>query len=293
MTYQCVTCGQKDYLTVSTYKRRWLICRHCGTAVSDKKNSYPFSFLPYDDVKRQKELSAESMYDYFVEEHNFRLSEESADELLDKFIYPNQIDLSGKTILDISGGNGHVAKKLQSLGAHPTLTEINQKTIDYANKAHSFDAFKYDLNVDNIYQVTGRKFDVIFARACIMFCDDIADFAIQVKEALNPNGLLIIENSVKPTLGTLVRVQLDEYSYHVLRQPETIIETFSKLGFKNTFRWEETDSSLYVYDHDLLPHWMFLHYFYEIRGARLLKNERIYDLPARDRRRNTFIFEYA
>jgi len=38
-------------------------------------------------------------------------------------------------------------------------------------------------------------------------------------------------------------------------------------------RMDETDPDMYVYDHILLPHWMALHYFNEIKGARKLRHE--------------------
>ena len=61
-------------------------------------------------------------------------------------------------------------------------------------------------------------------------------------------------------------------------------------GFATDFRHDESVPTLYVYDHDLLPHWMLLHYYYEFRGARILSNARQFAFPARDRRRSTFIF---
>ncbi|RCK26738.1 hypothetical protein TH8_08505 [Thalassospira profundimaris] len=105
-----------------------------------------------------------------------------------------------------------------------------------------------------------------------MFCDGIANFALQLKGILNPGGTLILAHSVEPTLGTLVRGgQLDEFSYSVLRQPGTVQASFENCGFELVSRVDETDPDLYVYDHDLLRHWMVLHYLYEILGASKLR----------------------
>jgi hypothetical protein len=56
---------------------------------------------------------------------------------------------------------------------------------------------------------------------------------------------------------------------------------------------DETDPGMYVYGHILLPHWMELRCFNEIKGARKLRHERLFNLPAHDRRRTIFIFKKA
>ena len=120
-----------------------------------------------------------------------------------------------------------------------------------------------------------------------MFALDLPGFTRRIESCLNPGGLVIINHSVKPTLGVMVRVQLDELSYLVLRRPEVIIEEFAQHGYTVEARMDETDQSLYVYDDDFLPHRMAAHYLYEIRGAWRLMKERLFELPARDRRRST------
>ena len=163
--------------------------------------------------------------------------------------------------------------------------------LDYAKTHHSFESVsKYDLNVDNLVSTVGGHYDIIMARACLMFCDDLERFATEVLEALNPGGMLIVDRSIEPTLGTMVRVQLDEYSYHVLRQPETVQRFFVDAGFRLEFRNDETDQSLYVYDHDLLPHWKWMHYLYEIKALQGMGRDRLFSLPCRDRRWTCFFF---
>ena len=48
----------------------------------------------------------------------------------------------------------------------------------------------------------------------------------------------------------MLRTQLDEHSYFVLRQPESVINAFEKQGFELIHRADKTDPSLYVYDND-------------------------------------------
>jgi len=291
---ECISCGKNDFIRIPTYKRDWYLCRGCGTAIPNERDKFPLRFLPYKDMKKQSALDAQKMYDYFVDPIHIEISEREGNEFIDKYITPNNIDVSGKSILDISGGNGHFVSQIQKLGAEITLTEYNKKTVEYAKKTHSFtNVYEYDLNNDDLFELTGQQFDIVLARACIMFCDDLKNLVSQIKKCLKPGGIVILNHSVEPTLGVLTRVQLDEFSYSALRQPETVVDTFEAQDISIIYRLDETDPSLYVYDHDLLRHWMIVHYLYEIRGARVLAKERLYSFPARDRRRSTFIFKNA
>lgn len=287
---RCQTCSSNDLLRLVTYKRFWHLCRACGTGMPTQRERYPLRFLPYADLKRQEDLSEDKMYDYFTTEIHIELARIEAMEFHERFMQDKQLELRGKSVLDLSGGNGHFIRWYQEEhGARPTLTEINRKTIDYAREAHDFEGvFKYDLNQDRLREITDRTFDVIMARACIMFAADLEDFVAQMWESLEPGGVLIIDRSTEACLGTLVRVQLDEFSYLLLRRPEVVEAACRRQGFDVIARHDETDPGLYVYDHDLLPHWFWLHYYYEIRNARVLRKERIFNFPARDRRRTTF-----
>ena len=149
----------------------------------------------------------------------------------------------------------------------------------------------YDINKDNLFNRTGREFDIVFARACIMFAKDLQDFVWQISNVLKPGGKVMINHSVVPTLGVMLRTQLDEYSYHCLRQPQEIIDTFNSSGFGLTYQHDETDESLYVYDHDLLRHWRYLYMYYETKAVKAMEENRLFRWPARDRRRSTMVFE--
>jgi SAM-dependent methyltransferase len=224
------------------------------------------------------------MYDYFVEPAHIEWSIAEGEELIDRYLRPHGVDVAGKSVLDISGGNGHALKQVARAGASVALTEINQRTIEYARETHGFPVFEYNLNEHDLAAVTGRTFDIVLVRACIMFARDLAGFARQVRLVLNPGGLVIVHRFVKPTLGVMVRVQLDEFSYYVLRQPDVIADTFIRSGFELEHRIDEIDPSLYAYDHDVRKHWLLAHYLYEIRNVMKLRRDRPFDLPARDRR---------
>lgn len=288
--HTCVACNGRDIFSLSTYKRLWYCCRSCGTAVSEQKSLYPLAFLPYADLKKGVTLDEEKMYDYFVEQVHIDWSEREGKEFIEDYLRPAGVDVSGKNLLDISGGNGHFIKAIEDLGARVTLTEINRKAIDYAKQKHGFDVVEYNLNLHDLQSVTKRKFDVIFARACIMFAKDLTKFSDEVRRSLTPGGLVMINHSVIPTLGVMLRTQLDEFSYFVLRQPETIIKEFLRHGFELHHRADETDPSLYVYDNDLVLRWRLLHRFYENRNVAKLSGDRTFPWAARDRRRSTLVF---
>ena len=286
----CPTCNGRDMLVLDTYKRYWHCCRACGSAISEQKAFYPLSMLPFSDLRKRSELDEEKMYDYFVEQIHIDWSECEGQEFIRDYLGPAKVDVAGKSLLDISGGNGHFIKQIEKLGARITLTEINRKTIDYAKQKHGFDVLEYNLNEHDLPTVTGRKFDVVFARACVMFAKDLPKFVSELKRSLVPGGLAMVNRSVSPTLGVMLRTQLDEFSYLILRQPQAIIEAFLKEGFELHYRADETDPTLYVYDNDLLLRWRLVHRFYERRGVRRLAEDRRFAWPARDRRLTTLVF---
>lgn len=286
----CPSCKGDDLFVLETYKRYWHCCRTCGTAVSEQKQGYGLSFLPFADLKKGAGLDEEKMYDYFVEQVHIDWSEREGREFITDYLEPSGIDVAGKDLLDISGGNGHFIKQIERLGARITLTEINRKTIEYARQMHGFDVLEYNLNEHDLPSVINRRFDVVFARACIMFAKDLGKFADEIKRSLVPGGVVMINHSVIPTLGVMLRTQLDEFSYFVLRQPESIIDEFWKHGLELQHRADETDPGLYVYDNDLLLRWRLLHRFYERRNVAKLAHDRLFAWPARDRRRSTLVF---
>jgi SAM-dependent methyltransferase len=258
-----------------------------------QRERYPLSFIPNPVFRKPAGVTESSMYDYFVDKANIELSTRLAGEFAAQHLAPNGIRVDGRHVLDVSGGNGHFLKELLRDGGSGVLTEINEPTIAYAKRQHGFPVFPFDFNRHRIGQVIDDSFDLVLLRAAIMFCRDLRTFARDLSALVRPDGLVIVNHSVLPTLGVLVRVQLDEFSYFALRQPETVIADFQAGGFDLVTRKDETDPTLYVYDDDLKPAWTFLHYLYEIRGARALRNRRKFSFPARDRRRSTLIFRKA
>ncbi len=289
---KCSECQSGDLVKLTTYKRHWLLCRTCGCGTPRQKSYYPLSFLPCSSFKKSASDEA-SMYDYFVAPVHIEYSLGTAHEFIKDYLKPWNIEVSGKKILDVSGGNGHFLNVFKEMGADVTMTEINEPSIDYARTTHGMKVFCFNFNEHRIDQLTDEKYDIIMLRAAIMFCKDLPQHVQDLKKILKPGGQIIVNHSVIPTLGVAVRVQLDEFSYFSLRQADRVVQIFEKEGFKLEQRRDETDPSLYVYDHDLKLSWRIIHYLYEWYGLRALRKDRIFSFPARDRRRSTMMFRAA
>ena len=290
-TQACRECASTNMVRVPTYKRHWYFCRQCGSAHPVQRSFYPFQFLPVEDWGKSN-VNEESMYDYFVKPAHIEYSLGTAKDIDESYVKPWNIPIAGQKILDISGGNGHFINEFKKMGADVTLSEINDPSIDYARKTHGINVFKFNFNDDRINTLTTEKFDVIMSRASIMFCRDLKTHAKDLTKILKPGGLVFINHSVIPTLGVVLRTQVDEFSYFALRDPEQVIKSFKDAGFSLIQRRDETDPSLYVYDHDYRIRWALPHYLFELIGVWVLRKARRFAFPARDRRRSTMLFRY-
>jgi SAM-dependent methyltransferase len=281
----CPTCGAGDPIVIPTYKRIWGLCRQCGTGYPRQRRHYALAGLPVRAFKRQTDLDDESIYDYFTSPEAIAYAKQEAAEFVCEGLEANGIEVAGRRVLDVSGGSGQVAAAIRDLGADVTLTEINRPAIEYARETLGLHAVHYRFEDGPLApRLDRRRYDLILLRACIMFCDDLGAFLTACREVLNRNGLVVIDRSVKPTLGVVLRVQLDEFSYSILRQPETVVSECEAAGLAVEGRVDWVDPDLYVYDHDLLRSWTFLRWVYELRAVRRLRHNRGFDFPARDRR---------
>ena len=88
------------------------------------------------------------------------------------------INLTGKTVLSISEGPGFFAKRLADIAREIVITEINYKAVDAMRKELGIKAYKYDFNKDKLSDIFhNKKFDLIFMRSCMAFCNDLESLA--------------------------------------------------------------------------------------------------------------------
>jgi tRNA A58 N-methylase Trm61 len=157
-----------------------------------------------------------------------------------EMILKHNIEIGGKRILDISGGNGYFAKMLGKYGAKIAMTEYNEKSVEYARNIFQIEAVKFDFNQDCISSLFKGTFDLVLLRAAIMFCLNPRKFLDDLKEIIHKDTLIIVYDSVLPTLGAFLRWQLDDYTYLILYRPETLEKVFEKQGFGLVFREKHT-----------------------------------------------------
>lgn len=272
---------------INTHKHYWVISHETGNAYSIyKKPNFFRRFF------RKKNGGNYNIYDYFTDEAHIEWTLNEAKNVIKNIFKKYDIPIQGKKILDISGGNGLVADALQKLGAKVILTEVNENGLEYAKNKLNIETYKFDFQDDAIDNVINDKFDVVLLRAAVMFCLDISKFLEDLKKNLNPGALVIMQYCVSPTLGTIIRTQLDEYNYLVLLQPETLIDIFQKQGFKVLHREDEVDLSPYVYDHDARLDWTLLRIWYEFKALKIMPFENKFPFRVRERRRSNLIFSY-
>ena len=167
---QCVSCSSENIVRINTYKRHWHFCRECGDASPVEKAKYPWDFLPAPEFKKGAVADEADMYNYFVEKPHIEFSVKDGLYFIESCLDANRIDLKGKRVLDISGGNGHVADELRKRGANVTLTEINLPALAYAKETLGLETRVFNFNTDRIHERVTGPYDIVCLRAVIMFC---------------------------------------------------------------------------------------------------------------------------
>jgi len=279
-------------LELDTFRHRWILCQETGNAYSIKKKPGLIHWLLQVNQRRKQKKSSYSIYDYFTSPDHIQWSLEEAQKVVHDIFTAHNINPSGKRILDISGGNGHVADELRKLGATMVLTEVNDVAIEYARNKLNVETYKFDFQADTLSKVVEGKFDIVLIRAAMMFCVDVERFLTDLEKLLKPGAIVVMQYCVVPTLGVLLRTQDDEYSYLALYQADTLIEFCQKHGIRLVDRQDEIDPEPYVFDHDVSRWLTGLRLWYEVKGLRALPFTSKYLFRARDRRRTNMILEY-
>lgn len=245
MGLSCKICGFEKTTKLNTQKHYWYYCNNCKSAFSKKKNHWLLRQYPLEKVisvikgKRHQSLEDnQKIYDYMVTQGHIEHHEKRRlyERFVDKLVNPIGLGLTGKSVLDISGGNGSFANKLKNEGANLVLTEFNQASVDFAKKHYNLEAIKYDFNSDNISALLGvRKFDIILLRAAIMFCVDLEKLFKELKLISKDETIIIIESSVIPNSRVVIEWQKDEYNLLRLYSSEFLRTVFKKSGLKVIF----------------------------------------------------------
>jgi len=251
---ECRMCGSRSVTTIDSYKHHWIQCNGCGNIHRARKSQYPMErILPmyflellvrkrFSRLKRylndlyrvQEVVERESaFYDYYAQVSRIPV-EETAWAFLpirfDSLFKRYDMDVSGKTILDISGGPGYLTKHLGPKCKKAVVTEFSQRAVDGMRKHLGINAVKYDYNSYSLDEVTQDTFDLVIIEYSINFCKDLRAFVSQLYRIVADRGVVYV-SFVPPTLGCCLRWQHDEYTYNSLWQPSTLVKAFVEAGF--------------------------------------------------------------
>src|SRR5688500_7836342 len=116
---QCALCSSANVSAASLYKHRWTFCRDCQCATSARKPKYALEYLPSKAwsvlpgrrMFRHNPVLADDpqrIYDYMAspEHEENHAKRELEAKFIHSLVHPARIELAGKRVLDISGGNG-------------------------------------------------------------------------------------------------------------------------------------------------------------------------------------------
>lgn len=303
----CRYCSSSKLVIIDSHKFFWMYCLNCESAQSIKKNSYILDWASFflrrylrfkgwgqteSRIFKNNEIikDASKIYDYFTTKDHVMYCESDALRFDNDIVKKYSLNLTKKRILDISGGNGHFINYFKlRYDCDVTLTEFNQNALNYAHDTLKIKTKYFDFTQDKLELLFEKNsFDYVFARAAVMFMDDIDDMLKGIFKILKTDGILIIQNSVIPTFGTIFRTQFDEYNYLNLYSKNILINSLKRHAYEILDVQQNYDDSLYITGLERYPIERYLVRFYEIKA---LKFQELYskEILCRDRRRYDFI----
>lgn len=104
-------------------------------------------------------------------------------------------NVSGKHVLNPLGSNGRKAVPLALLGAHVTVIDISEENKRYAIALAQEAHVNIDYQVNDFMRSTPRNFDIAYLEGGILhYFDDLTPLFDKLYEALNDNGLLVLDD---------------------------------------------------------------------------------------------------
>jgi 2-polyprenyl-3-methyl-5-hydroxy-6-metoxy-1,4-benzoquinol methylase len=253
----CPVCSSTNLTLFNSYKHHCRACNDCNAIFHNKKKSKYFLeyLLPRSLCKRVLPRQAflrlfhdigdfvpSDFYDVYAKEclveSQFRKSE--VDQLVDQF---GAIDITfdGKSILDISGGPGIVAKYLKSKCARFVVTEYSEIATRAMAEVLGVETVRFDYANDQLDKMFAETFDIVLVRSSIIFCPTLDQFVSSLVKILKPGGFVLVE-TILPTLGEVFWWQQMEYKFPIIYSQETIEKYFYKNGFSLKYGYREYGS---------------------------------------------------
>lgn len=252
----CGCCGSTERERLRSYKHWWWWCTDCGNVVRERRSVYlaerclPRSVSGALPMRVRKALLREEdvvkdeakYYDYYATVSALGDSRgtkwERETETLQHQLSRYGVTLSGREVLDISGGPGYLARDLGATAKRVVVTEYSDDSVQGMRTNLGVDARKYDFNADVLSSCVDGRFDLVLVRYAINFCRDLNTFARQLRRVVREDGIVLV-SFVLPTLGCCLRWMHDEYTYHALYNPETMRAAFAGAGFSLAARESE------------------------------------------------------
>jgi 2-polyprenyl-3-methyl-5-hydroxy-6-metoxy-1,4-benzoquinol methylase len=242
----CPICNSRHLTKVNSYKHYCYVCNDCNNVFHVKKEGrYLLEwFLPRSIFKRilppkaflrlfhdRGDIGAADFYDVYATEcqNISEVRQSEVDQLVDQLNLAG-ISLQGKTVLDISGGPGYVAKKLKGTCTKFVVTEFSEKATQAMKDVLGIETVKFDYTTDELQSLLGEKFDLVLIRSSIIFCPNLDKFVASLRAILNSDGRVLVE-TIMPTLGEVFWWQQMEYKFPIIYSQETIEKYFYKHGF--------------------------------------------------------------
>ncbi|MTK52601.1 class I SAM-dependent methyltransferase [Paludibacter sp.] len=140
----------------------------------------------------------------------------------------NQIDLWGKTVLDIASGEGYGSHLLSQHAKETVGVDISNEAIEHANNKYKSNNLKYVQGNATAIPLPNNTFDIVVSFETIEHHDKHKEMMLEIKRVLKNNGILIISSPDKYYYSDLPNYQ---NKFHV---KELYYEEFRDL-IKNHF----------------------------------------------------------
>lgn len=246
MSEVCRICNSSYLTRVNSYKHHCYVCNDCNNVFHVKKEGrYLLEWvLPRPLFKRvlppkaflrlfrdRGDISAADFYDVYADEcrnmSDVRRTEVTL--LLDQLELAG-IELDGKSVLDVSGGPGLVAKELKDRATRFVVTEFSEKATRAMTDVLGIETVKFDYTTDRLQDLFPEKFDLILIRSSIIFCPNLDEFVESLADLTAEGGHVLVE-TIMPTLGEVFWWQQMEYKFPFIYAQETLEKFFYKHRF--------------------------------------------------------------
>jgi len=244
-----------DKKVFNTYKSIWIQDLSTGNYERQQKQKYPLEsfinslaplikpipkvrgLIPFLGKKAQGADFYKYYIDYIISGNRGKWTGEM--EVVIKRLHELGLSLKGKSILDVSGEPGFFASDMRSLASKVVVTAFAKEVADAMIEYLGVEALKYDFNNDILSEaVNSSKFDFIFVRYAIGFCEDLDFFFKNCIKVLNTQGFLWISFS-PASRAVCARWQFDDYTYLRQYTKEYLIHIAVANGFQCIKEWDD------------------------------------------------------